>query len=114
MKRCRSCGTVWDTKKKECLPHVLKQSFRYQSMTNFVLVPFPNYIRELLRLVPSFAASLEYKNLDQTDRTITGVVFSTFARFMEASYGDRQVIDECVSAIEHFVTMNDPEAEHYL
>jgi hypothetical protein len=65
-------------------------------------------------MVPSFAESREYQILDDTERPITGVVFSTFAKFMEASYANRAVIEECVRAIEHFASMNDPEAENYL
>src|SRR5438132_12928620 len=83
-------------------------------MTDFVLVPSPDYAAELLRLVPSFAASREFEILDDTERAITGVVFSTFAKFMEASYGRQSFIEECASAIEHFASINDPEAENYI
>jgi hypothetical protein len=83
-------------------------------MNNFTLVPTPNYVGELLRLAPGFAASREYQSLDEVDRTITGLVFSTFAKFMEASFGNQQVIAECVGAIEHFAAINDHEAQNYI
>jgi hypothetical protein len=83
-------------------------------MTNFVLVPPHDYVEELLRLVPRFAESVEYKSLDHEDRATAGLVFSAFARFMEASAADLCVTDECRNAIERFASTNDSAIHNLL
>lgn len=81
--------------------------------SDFVLVPPFDYVAELLRLVPDFESSREYRSLDTEDRTVAGLAFSAFAKFMESS-SDQSIIDECRNAIECFASMNDPEAENLL
>jgi hypothetical protein len=83
-------------------------------MTNFTLVPPANYVAELLRLAPTFAASTEFVSLDAHDRTCAGLVFSAFARFMEGSGGNQRAMQECRKAIEHFASSNDSEVHNLL
>lgn len=83
-------------------------------MNGFLLVPPRDYVAELLRVAPRFATSREYQSLDQQDRGCAGLVFAAFARFCEASFRERQAIDECRSAIEHFASLDDCEAHNLL
>jgi hypothetical protein len=83
-------------------------------MINYVIVPQPDYIGELLRAAPRFAASHEFHSLSAEDRACTGLVFAAFSRFCEASIADRQAADECSNALEHFASMNDSEAHNYI
>jgi hypothetical protein len=83
-------------------------------MSGFVIVPSRDYAAELLRVAESFSASNEYQSLNAEERTCTGLVFSAFSQFFEASIGDQRVIDECTSAIEHFASMHDLEAHNLI
>jgi hypothetical protein len=83
-------------------------------MTNFILVPPTNYVAELLRLAPTFAASTEFVSLDAHEGTYAGLVFSAFARFMEGCGGNQPAMQECRNAIEHFASSNDSEAHNLL
>jgi hypothetical protein len=83
-------------------------------MSGFVVVPPRDYAAELLVVAQRFAASEEYQSLDAEERTCTGLVFAAFTRFFESSFRDPQVVDECISAIEHFASMNDPEAHNLI
>jgi hypothetical protein len=83
-------------------------------MSDFILARTPNYVAELLHAAPTFARSSEYESLDQQDRVTPGLVFSAFAKFMEASLGNQPVLQECRNAIECFASMNDAEAHNLL
>jgi hypothetical protein len=84
------------------------------TMSNFTLVPPADYVAELLKLAPSFAASTEFASLHAQDRTCAGLVFSAFSRFMEGSYGSQVAMQECSNAIEHFACTNDAEVLNLL
>lgn len=81
-------------------------------MSGFLVVPPRDYAAELLRIASRFAASKEYESLDAEERARAGLVFAAFARFLEASFSDSQAVEECSSAIEHFASMNDPDAHN--
>jgi len=83
-------------------------------MSGFVVVPPRDYVTELLRVAGRFAASEQYQSLDVEERACAGLVFAAFARFFEASFADPQAVEECSSAIEHFVSVNDPEAHNLI
>jgi len=83
-------------------------------MSNFVLLPPRDYVAELLRVAPHFAASAEYQSLECQDRACAGLVFAALARFFEASFAGRLAVEECSNAIEHFASMNDAEAHNLL
>ena len=71
------------------------------------MVPPPDYITELLRLIPSFGKSSQFLSLDVEDAGNPNLVFSAFAKFMETSLTDRRATNECVLAIEHCMSTND-------
>jgi hypothetical protein len=83
-------------------------------MSGFVVVPPHDYAAELLRVATRFGASTEYQSLHAQERACAGLVFAAFARFFEASFADRQAIEECSSVIEHFASMNDAEAHNLI
>jgi hypothetical protein len=83
-------------------------------MINFTLVPPTNYVAELLNLVPAFRSSVEFGSLDEHERANAGLVFSAFAKFMEASVGNELAMQESRNAIEHFASRNDPEVHNLL
>jgi hypothetical protein len=83
-------------------------------MGNFVRLPPRDYISELLQRAPRFAASAQYRSLSSDDRAVAGLVFSAFARFVEASLTDETVRDECARAIEEFAASDDHEAHNLL
>ena len=83
-------------------------------MNGFLLIPPRDYVGELLAMVPRFAESEEYKSLDGTDRTLAGLVFSAFARFLERSFANQVIINECRKASEHFAEANDSNAHNLL
>jgi len=80
----------------------------------FIIVPPRDYVRELLRLAPRFAASEEFQSLDEEDRRCAGLVFAAFAKFFEACFADKDTVEECREAIEHFARSDDPEAHDLL
>lgn len=83
-------------------------------MSNFILIPPPNYVTQLLSLAPSFGTSRDYQSLDVKDRVCPGLVFSAFASFMEASLDNPPVLAECCNAIEQFSSSNDSELHNLL
>jgi hypothetical protein len=87
---------------------------RLNAMSGFTLIPPPNYVAELLSLAPSFGASEEYQSLDPEDRINPSTAFSAFAKFMESSFGNQSIIEECRIAIEHFAAATDAEAHNLL
>jgi hypothetical protein len=83
-------------------------------MTNFTIIPPMDYEGELLRRVPRFALSAQYRALRDEDRKYPGLVFAAFARFMETSIADNAAVEECRQAIEWFASKDDPEAHNYI
>jgi hypothetical protein len=83
-------------------------------MVDFQLVHPRDYVAELLRMAPRFAASEHYQSLDHGDRLVAGLVFARFARFFEDSFEDRDAVNESLKAIEHFASETDPEAHNLL
>jgi hypothetical protein len=83
-------------------------------MTNFILIPPPDYASDLLRGAPQFATSIVYRSLEDRARNMAGLVFAAFTRFMEGWVGNQSITDECAHAIEHFASSNDPEAHNLI
>jgi hypothetical protein len=83
-------------------------------MSNFILIPPPDYVGNLLSLVPDFGESAEFQSLDDQERLSPSLVFSAFAKFMEVSFSNPIIIEKCANAIEHFATTNDSEAHNLL
>jgi hypothetical protein len=83
-------------------------------MSGFIVVPPRDYVAELLRVAGRFSASVEYQSLDAQERRCAGLVFAAFSRFCEASLADRQAADECSTAIEHFASMSDVQAQNII
>lgn len=76
--------------------------------------PKPNYVAQLLMLVPSFSSSNEFVTLSDDERASPGLVFSAFAKFIEASLGDQSLVVQCANAIEHLARMQDDDLDNLL
>lgn len=83
-------------------------------MSNFVILPSPDYTSELIRLVPEFASSDELKLLDRELRTMPVLSFAAFGLFFENQPPQSAISLACAQALEELSSRQDPDIEDLL